>query len=835
MLLFAFLVFTAMAQDCPPMTIPVFQDIVPTPKATIGIDLGDRQVTAAEMTELVIAIDKASDRVVSGSLGNSVQGRPLTYAIVGKPEHLTETGLATIKSNTALLHDPETSSSDAYLLALKTPAIVWVAGNVHGNEPSGCDAALQLLYHLSDRSDCAATQILENVLLVILPSQNPDGREANGRRNANGFDMNRDWFARTQPETDMKLKFLAEYVPIMFIDAHEMGGTSYFFPPNADPVYHDISSTSVDLINSYGGAMAEEFDRQGISYFNQASYDLFYAGYGDTFPTLAFISGGMTFEKGGSSPYVNKTYEQFLTQWISTSETAINKQSFLETLHGAVVRAKAQGSAGTLQPNIVYNPGHEVEREVPDIRVRSYVILNNDTKKIPEVSLVINRLQQMDVEVHTLTKPLEVQDYIPYGRNATTALLPIGTYIISMAQAQKHLIQALLCEDTYVPFKYFYDMTGWSLPLVENLPGGYSSERLEFGAHIVAPVEIIKKPQIPIKVSIGVLKPSSSNPGESFDWFKFTLGEWGISTTDVLPSEVVTEIGQYDLFVVPGVSSVNSVYNSLGESGRTALAEWVDEGGTYFGWGGGAVLASRIGISTSIFQPSSVECPGAFFRIMIPDSEHYLVDGIGEEAYLFYSSAYIMQSPGAFQVAAFPYDDSEDWYVQGYEIGAGTELGGSTAVAIEQIGTGHSILVSSEINYRAFTGGSAKFLWNALTNAPKNEGKRIKKNDNIREAMNAAHKALQDVVVKPLRIAVRGLVASKAEKQIIAALQSIGFNKNEWTVTKSPMRVAVDVHNPTPHLSWEDAHHPYNELFRHTLHPILKQNGLEDAIVYLPQ
>ena len=84
--------------------------------------------------------------------------------------------------------------------------------------------------------------------MVILPTQNPDGREADTRRNAYGFDMNRDWFARTQPETDGKLEMLRELPPQVFVDAHEMGRATYFFPPNADPVYHEIGETPLDWI-----------------------------------------------------------------------------------------------------------------------------------------------------------------------------------------------------------------------------------------------------------------------------------------------------------------------------------------------------------------------------------------------------------------------------------------------------------------------------------------------------------------------------------------------------------------------------------------------------------
>ena len=109
--------------------------------------------------------------------------------------------------------------------------------------------SLHALYELAARDDCVVDEIIANALVVILPTQNPDGREIGQRRNINGFDMNRDWFARTQPETDGKLEVVSEYPPMFFIDAHEFGLANYFFPPNADPIYHEIPDQAHDWIN----------------------------------------------------------------------------------------------------------------------------------------------------------------------------------------------------------------------------------------------------------------------------------------------------------------------------------------------------------------------------------------------------------------------------------------------------------------------------------------------------------------------------------------------------------------------------------------------------------
>ena len=304
----------AQAPACDPFTTPSFRGEVPTAQQVLGINLGDRDVTTAESDRYLLAVDAASPRVTSGVAATSVQGRPLRYAIAGRPERVTSAGLEAVRASAAKLMDPRTSATQAAQIAAANPAILWIAANVHGGEESGTDASLRVLYELADRTDCAAQRILDNSVVVIFPIQNPDGREADTRRNAYGFDMNRDWFARTQPETDGKVELLRRYPGVLFIDAHEMGSETYFFPPNADPVYHDIADPAVDWINDiYGAAMQDEFDERGIPYFNYDTYDLFYAGYGDTVPANGFGAAGMTFEKANGDPAAQRVSEQYLT------------------------------------------------------------------------------------------------------------------------------------------------------------------------------------------------------------------------------------------------------------------------------------------------------------------------------------------------------------------------------------------------------------------------------------------------------------------------------------------------------------------------------------------
>jgi hypothetical protein len=250
----------AVAAECDPTTPPVFAGAVPTTDFAIGMTLGSRDVTTGESDRYLSVVDQASTRVRTGTLGRSIAGRPLRYAIVGRPANLTDERLEEIRRAHLELQDSTTTRARAEEIAKATPGILWIASNVHGNEESGTDASLRVLHELADRTDCAATEILDNAVVFLLPVQNPDGREADSRRSSFGFDLNRDWFARTHPETDAKIEMLRRYPPVLFVDDHEMGTPTYFFPPNADPVYHEVPGHALNWINNlYGGALQREF------------------------------------------------------------------------------------------------------------------------------------------------------------------------------------------------------------------------------------------------------------------------------------------------------------------------------------------------------------------------------------------------------------------------------------------------------------------------------------------------------------------------------------------------------------------------------------------------
>ncbi|MFG2245319.1 M14 family zinc carboxypeptidase [Spirillospora sp. NPDC048823] len=809
----------APAAGCDPTrTEPVYQGKVPSPEQVLGFELGERPVSAAESDEYLETVAAKSERVVSGTLATSAQGRPLKYAIAGRPALMSKAGLAKVRREAGLLRDPRTPDALAEWITKRGVPILWVSGNVHGNEPSGTDAALKVLRGLGDREDCAARAILDNALVVVLPMQNPDGREAGTRQNAYGFDMNRDWFARTQPETDGKLAMLNEYPPALYIDAHEMGGTSYFFPPNADPIYHETPEQAIGWINGlYGASMAAEFTRRGIDYFNRDVYDLFYQGYGDSVPTSGFHAAGMTFEKGNDSPYPEKVTEQYLTQWVTLSAAARNRHRVLTEWRQMTVDAHDQGKAGELEPNQIYNPPNEVVRQVPDRKVRHYFLRADDPAKREEVRTVVRRLQRMGVRVEKLVRPLTVPDFKPYGRSEAGTTLPAGTYWVSMAQGRKHWIQAMLNEDSYTPFPYFYDVTAWSLPLLANVTGGSSGAVLRQRA---VPVRTLPAPrpghegEAP-KIGILQLSATSSSARESAGWLRHRFDrDWKLPFTLLTPADVAAgELAGVEVLVTPD-GPVSSAYDALGDAGRTALQEWTRGGGRYIGWQGGTQLAARLGLTTATLSEPTSDIPGSLFRVKV-DEDGPLAEEVGGTVWNFTAYDLVMKASSGV-AAAYPDADSPDWFVSGFERGA-AELGGTAAVVDQPVGEGRSVLFAAEPNFRALTDGTAKLLYNAIL-GPDPEKEAAPRAGATAEAAERA--AALPSHESPIRVSVQAGDAAEAA----SVLRSVGAR---WAESRSGGVVHYVVDNPR---GLPADHHP----FARRLPALIEKAGITPVAVTLP-
>ena len=241
---------------------------IPTFHQVLGYDAGDRVTSSEGIVRYMQALASAApNRLKMFDYGETWEGRKLIYAAVGSEANIRR--LTEIRAQMQRIADPrKTPEADARKIMAGLPAVVWLSYGVHGNEISSPDAGLLTAYHLlAARNDKLVDQILANVLVLIDPTQNPDGRDRfvnyfeqargiepdaspvaaehlepwpGGRVNHYLFDLNRDWIALTQPEILDQVKALREWFPLVYVDLHEMGADStYFFSPESDP-YNQI-------------------------------------------------------------------------------------------------------------------------------------------------------------------------------------------------------------------------------------------------------------------------------------------------------------------------------------------------------------------------------------------------------------------------------------------------------------------------------------------------------------------------------------------------------------------------------------------------------------------
>jgi hypothetical protein len=366
--------------------------------------------------------------------------------------------------------------------------VTWLSYGVHGDEISSSDAALALAYHLlAAQGDPRVETILANSIVVIDPSQNPDGRNRfvqhyvqargpvpiadpaaaehdqqwpGGRFNHYLFDLNRDWFALTQPETRGKVAAIGEWNPVVLVDAHEMGGDqSYFFPPSADPFNPNITAMQREKQVLLGRSHAAWFDRIGQVYFTREVFDAFYPGYGDTWPTLKGAIAS-TFEQGSARGLV---YRRRDGSEVTYADGVRNH--FIATLSTALT--VAENAELFLRDYAAYRRSARSERPGG-----SYVIDLGARRWNAEA--LGRRLAAQGITIRRLVGPVSL-----CGRS-----YPFGALTVDRAQGDGRLIRSLLDESTALPADFvrrqeerrergqaheLYDTTAWSIGMMSGL------------------------------------------------------------------------------------------------------------------------------------------------------------------------------------------------------------------------------------------------------------------------------------------------------------------------------------------------------------------------------
>jgi hypothetical protein len=475
-----------------------------------GVD--DRHVTAELFAyQEAIAAATANNprvRVVSRTIGPTAGGggRTFTYAIVATPEHM-----ATVEEDAAFYRDVRAGviSRDSALADLKAdprPALGWITATPHGNEPAGGEANTRMLYELVARTDCANMRRLEQLDIFVDLARNPDGRDHNTRTTAWGFDPNRDLMYQTQDVNKDVLDTIFQYPGLFFIDAHQQA-ESYFFPPNEDPVHHEISHFALDEISKViGPALQEHFNDQSLQYRNYNEFDLFVPEFGDSVPSLINGSAGMTYEKGSNEAYGKQVYDHYLAIDETISVVSNKKDVLLEEWVSQWQEAAEQGANCEVQDNVLVSPLHETITQQPNISICGYYFKpgnhSGDTAHILEL------LQNRGVHVYRLDQPVTVRGAYDWGRGfARTQVLRAGTLWVPTSQTMKHWINATLEENPFIPYPFFFDVVNWSFSEMSAAGGN---------GQLQSPLPVVPMTEVTGNVKLGGIVSGADKPVLAF-------------------------------------------------------------------------------------------------------------------------------------------------------------------------------------------------------------------------------------------------------------------------------------------------------------------------------
>ena len=251
---------------------------VPTPKSVLGYEVGDRFTPHHMMMRYLDRLAATSRRVKVDTVAHTFEGREVVMAIV--TSEANQARLDQIRADDARLATLSGSSAELDAIAARAPAIAWLGFTVHGDEASGAEAAIALLYQLAAGTDADTKRVLDETVVLIDPVQNPDGHERHVQdvmrmRTAFGvpvspdarahtanwpgprtshyyFDMNRDWFIQSHPETRGRIRSMLTWWPHVAVDLHEMGSNStYFFPPPMAPVNKNVHPSIIQWWDVY--------------------------------------------------------------------------------------------------------------------------------------------------------------------------------------------------------------------------------------------------------------------------------------------------------------------------------------------------------------------------------------------------------------------------------------------------------------------------------------------------------------------------------------------------------------------------------------------------------
>ena len=434
-----------------------YDSSIPKPKDIIGHEVGEWHITHDKLVEYMKALAASSDRISLENRGKTYEGRPLLLLTITSAEN---------HKNLEQIRKEHIDATNDASLSVDNPIVVYQGFSIHGNEPSGSNAALAVAYYLAASNSAATQDLLKNTVILFDPSFNPDGlqrfaywantnRSKNinpdpndreyseiwprGRTNHYQFDMNRDWLPVQLPESKARIATFHKWLPNILTDHHEMGSNSSFFfqpgiPSRTNPLTPQMNQ---DLTREIATYHAKALDKIGSMYYSEESFDDFYYGKGSTFPDING-SIGILFEQASSRGHAQETTNGILTFPFTIRNQATAAFSTLEAANK--MRLK------------ILKYQQDFYKESRNTGSKNAIVFGDekDAAKSFHLAEVLKRHQ---VKIHEIKS-----DFTQNGKNFKKGY----SYVVPMNQKNHRLVKAMFDVRTTFKDSLFYDVSAWT-------------------------------------------------------------------------------------------------------------------------------------------------------------------------------------------------------------------------------------------------------------------------------------------------------------------------------------------------------------------------------------
>jgi len=440
---------------------------IPTPAAFFGEELGSRHLSHDQLLGYMRQLAASSPRIQLQEYGRSHENRPLVCLCIAGPTLAPQLDALKAKRR-ELIESEKGIPTDLDQL----PGVIYMGYSIHGNEASGCHAAVAVAYWLAAAQGPEVDQLLQHNVILLDPCFNPDGLQRfstwvnsrrsqtnrtdptddefhehwpGGRYNHYWFDLNRDWLVLQQPESEGRVSLFQEWLPNILTDHHEMGSNSTFFfqpgvPTRVNPVTPARNQALTAEIARFHAAALSEKD---ILFYSGENFDDFYYGKGSTYPD-ANGSVGILFEQASSRGSAQETSNGLLTFAYSIRNQVITSFSSLKALETKRIELN----------RYLLEFYQNAKKEATNSPIKGYLLQakGKDESALRELLRIlrIHRIQHHPLSESTRINQSEFQQG--------------AAVVVPTQQAQYTLIRGIFERNTKFQDSLFYDISAWTLP-----------------------------------------------------------------------------------------------------------------------------------------------------------------------------------------------------------------------------------------------------------------------------------------------------------------------------------------------------------------------------------